>query len=79
MKQQLLKFGTESLAEASPLDLVWGTGLREDDPEAQDPCWWSGKHLLGKPLPAVRDTLRSIGAGLEHPAPSRQLLHSDHD
>ena len=37
MKHHLLSTGNKRLAEASPLDLVWGIGLRADDPRANDP------------------------------------------
>ena len=47
MKQHLLSTGTNLLAEASPLDPVWGIGLRADDPEANDPLQWRGTNLLG--------------------------------
>ena len=43
MKYRLLSTGSKSLAEASPLDLVWGIGLRADDPEVRDPRLWRGK------------------------------------
>ena len=47
MKQHLLSTGTNLLAEASPLDPVWGIGLRADDPDANDPLRWRGTNLLG--------------------------------
>ena len=36
-KLHLLSTGNKLLAEASPLDPVWGIGLRADDPRAKDP------------------------------------------
>ena len=65
--------GTKILAEPGPFDPVWGIGLRADDAEAQDPSKWRGEKMLGKVLSAVRDTLRSSGAGLAHPASSHQF------
>ena len=43
MKHHLLSTGNERLAEASPLDPVWGIGLLADDPRAKDPRQWRGK------------------------------------
>ena len=48
MKQHLLSTGNKLLAEASPFDLMWGIGLRADDPEAKDPSRWRDKNLPGK-------------------------------
>lgn len=45
------------LVEASPLDRVWGIGLRADDPRAGDPAQWRGLNLLGFALGAVRNVL----------------------
>ena len=36
MKLHLLNTGNERLAEARPLDAVWGISLRADDPRAKD-------------------------------------------
>ena len=37
MKRHRLSTGNKWLAEASPLDPVWGIGLQADDPRAKDP------------------------------------------
>ena len=42
MKHHRLKTGNKRLAEASPLDPVWGIGRRADDPRANDPRQWRG-------------------------------------
>ena len=55
MKHHLLSTGNERLAEASPPGLVWGIGLRADDPRANDPRQWKGKNLLGETLSAGRE------------------------
>ena len=73
MKQHVLRNDTKNLAEASLFDPVWSTGLRADDPGAQDPSGWRGKKMLGKALSAVRDILRSSEAGLAHPASSHKF------
>ena len=54
-KHNLLSTGNKRFAEASPLDPVWGIGLRADDPRAEDQRQWRGKNLLGEALSAVRE------------------------
>lgn len=46
-----------TFVEASPYDKIWGIGLGEDDPAAQDPQKWNGQNLLGKVLDEVYQTL----------------------
>jgi ribA/ribD-fused uncharacterized protein len=53
----LLSTGGAILAEASPTDRVWGTGLDEFDRDARDPAKWPGLSLLGFALMEVRDRL----------------------
>jgi ribA/ribD-fused uncharacterized protein len=53
----LLGTGDRVLVEASPLDRVWGIGLRADDPRAEDPAQWRGLNLLGLALGDVRNVL----------------------
>ena len=43
MKHHLLSTGNKRLAEASPLDPVWGIGLRADDPEPKAYASGEGK------------------------------------
>ncbi len=50
--------GEATLAEASPLDYVWGIGLKADDPKATNPYYWKGDNLLGKALMKVRDMIK---------------------
>ena len=67
MKHHLLSTGNKRLAEASPLDPVWGIGLRADDPRANDPRQWKERNLLGEVLSAVRKAIRDSETGLAHP------------
>lgn len=58
LKEQLLATGDRVLVEASPVDLIWGVGLAEDDPAIEDEKNWKGENLLGKALVRVREELR---------------------
>ena len=53
----LIGTGDQVLAEASPVDLIWGIGLAENDPAAADPWAWRGENLLGFALMTVRGKL----------------------
>ncbi len=46
-----------TLIEASPVDAIWGIGLAEADPRAEDPAQWKGLNLLGVALMRVRHLL----------------------
>ena len=66
MKNHLLSCDNKILAEARPLDQVWGIGLRTDDPRANNPCQSRGnicsvRHILpfAKHLAAVRPARRT--------------------
>lgn len=61
LKEILLGTGDLPLAEASPVDLNYGIGFAETDPEAQDPAKWTGKNLLGETLMKVRSALAGKG------------------
>ena len=43
MKNNRMSSGNKRLAQASPLDPVWGIGLRVGDPSANKPCQWREK------------------------------------
>ena len=68
MKHHRLSTGNNRLAEASPLDPIWGIGLRADDLRANDPRQWRRKNLVGEALSAVREAIRDSETGLAHPA-----------
>lgn len=46
-----------TLAEASPVDRIWGIGLSQADSRAFDPENWNGLNLLGSALTTVRAEL----------------------
>jgi ribA/ribD-fused uncharacterized protein len=46
------------LAEASPVDNIWGIGFEASDPRATDPLQWTGLSLLGFALMRARERLR---------------------
>lgn len=60
LREILLKTGTSILAEASPLDKIYGIGLDRKDPDAQDPSKWKGQNLLGKTMMIVRGDIQAI-------------------
>lgn len=60
LKEFLLSTGDAVIVEAAPRDQIWGIGLGQDNPRAQDPKQWRGQNLLGFALMDVRDQLRSM-------------------
>ncbi|WPO82787.1 NADAR family protein [Chryseobacterium sp. JJR-5R] len=58
LKTFLLSTENKILVEASPYDTVWGIGMPETDPKAENPLHWQGENLLGFVLMEVRDELK---------------------
>jgi len=58
LKERLLLTGDRILAEASPIDLIWGVGLKSFDDNILDIKNWKGKNLLGEVLMSIRDILK---------------------
>ena len=58
LKDVLLETEDRILVEASPFDVIWGVGLREDDDDILDEHNWKGQNLLGKALMEVRHNLK---------------------
>ena len=48
--------GDAIMAEASPLDKIWGIGMAADDPNARSPEHWNGQNLLGDILKEIRES-----------------------
>ncbi len=46
------------LVEAAGRDTIWGIGLGENNPQAQDPMEWRGLNLLGFALTEAREELQ---------------------
>jgi ribA/ribD-fused uncharacterized protein len=57
LARYLVDTGDAVIAEASPVDSVWGTGVAADHPSARIPAEWPGLNLLGFVLMEVRDEL----------------------
>lgn len=57
-KEFLLSTNDKILVEASPYDTIWGIGMLETDPRAENPQQWNGENLLGFALMEVRDQIR---------------------
>ncbi|GAA5091742.1 NADAR domain-containing protein [Chryseobacterium ginsengisoli] len=57
-KEFLLSTNDKILVEASPYDKIWGIGMLESNPKAENPAQWNGENLLGFALMEVRDELR---------------------
>lgn len=58
LRRVLLDTGDRVLAEASPVDRVWGIGCSAGDPNAERPDTWRGQNLLGFALMRVRAELQ---------------------
>lgn len=58
----LLGTGEKVLVEASPMDKIWGIGLKMSDARAYDPRQWQGQNRLGFVLMQVRSRLLELKA-----------------
>jgi ribA/ribD-fused uncharacterized protein len=58
LKKFLMDSDDAILAEASPVDSIWGIGLAEENQSAKNPPLWPGLNLLGFTLMKVRGHLR---------------------
>lgn len=57
----LVATGERVIAESSPVDTIWGTGLPPDHKEADNIYYWRGLNLLGFALMEVRDFFKNFG------------------
>ena len=57
--QILLETGDRRLAEASPLDKIWGISFAAEHPHAYDEMTWKGLNFLGNVFEDVRTHLRA--------------------
>lgn len=60
MLKVLLDTGDAVIAEASPVDRIWGIGIDADSARAGEP--WRGENVLGKALMKVREEFRALSA-----------------
>jgi len=60
LSEFLINSRNRILVEASPRDRIWGIGLTEDDPKANNPNLWNGLNLLGFALMKVRYQLKKV-------------------
>ncbi len=58
LKQFLISTKNKILVEASPVDVIWGIGMTEDNVNAINPREWKGQNLLGFALMEVREELK---------------------
>ena len=63
LRERLIATGDKILAEASPVDLVWGVGFKDSDDRILDCSNWTGGNLLGKVLMSVRMIMKDDGLG----------------
>lgn len=73
----LLSTGNRVLAEASPMDTIWGIGLGNENEKAQNPNTWRGQNLLGFALMEVRDEIKTVYKNYDKIA--WEKLHKEYD
>jgi len=58
LKLILMNTGDREIVEASPYDKIWGIGLGENDPRAEDKSQWQGTNWLGEAIMQVREVYK---------------------
>lgn len=54
LRALIVATGSKTLVEASPIDRIWGVGLKFDDPRVAHRSEWRGQNLLGEALMQAR-------------------------
>eukprot|EP00163_Fabomonas_tropica_P016319 TRINITY_DN29310_c0_g1_i1.p1 TRINITY_DN29310_c0_g1~~TRINITY_DN29310_c0_g1_i1.p1 ORF type:complete len:200 (+),score=46.34 TRINITY_DN29310_c0_g1_i1:130-729(+) len=57
LKEKLISTEGVYLVEASPMDRIWGVGLKFDNPRIFNRTQWKGKNYLGECLMQARDVI----------------------
>ncbi|MFN0202346.1 MAG: NADAR family protein [Bacteroidia bacterium] len=60
LKQMLLATAGTTLVEASPFDVIWGIGMRDDNPDRFYRSKWKGTNWLGEVLTDLREELLRV-------------------
>ncbi len=75
LKAALLRTGSAVLAEASPIDRIWGIGLDAAAAKRTEPSAWPGLNLLGRILMELREEF--AGQKSEKPGTVVRLILGD--
>jgi ribA/ribD-fused uncharacterized protein len=70
--------GKQYFAEAAPNDLMWGTGLSQDNVYAKTPSAWSGSNVLGWAIGEVAAECRQLAPPRPSLSDTRQVRFSPH-
>jgi ribA/ribD-fused uncharacterized protein len=66
LRKQLLDTKEKEIVEASPVDFVWGIGLKASDNRALDKSKWRGTNWLGQAIQLVREQLKEEDRGWQN-------------
>jgi len=75
MLEELKFTGDKTIVEASPQDVIWGIGLKYDDPRAKDRSQWKGTNWLGEAIQRVREDIRSGKIAVE--SYQKKMFHDE--
>ena len=77
LKAKLLSTGNSILAEASPLDSIWGIALDAGRAAQTDPKNWPGENLLGRVLTELRAEFSNATSGTAPTRASIRMIKAD--